>query len=95
MTILEALAEARETGKVTVTEETVDMLQAVAELNKAQERIIEAIDRNCPDEMDSDALEDSVFKSIYHMHNRVFAAVGDIIMKRMFIFQESDEFKGI
>ena len=99
MTIQEALTEARETGKIAVTKETLNMLQAVENLCKAQEGIIMAIDENCPDEMGDattiNSLENGIYEGIAQTYDGVFAAVGEIILRGMFLCQQRDDFKGI
>lgn len=99
MTALEAIRQARETGQIAITGQTANMLEAVARLQEAAENYVSATEDSLPCEMsDTDTcnrLLDDFYKHFNPVTDYVFSTVGEIVLKRVFLFQPTDKFSGL
>lgn len=99
MTALQAIEQARETGQIAITEQTANMLEAVARLQAAAENYVSATEDNLPCEISGNDTCDKLMCDFYERFDRVtdyaFATVGGIMLKRVFLYQQTDKFGGL
>lgn len=99
MTPLQAIKHAQETGQIAITKQTANMLEAVARLQAAAENYVSATEENLPCEIsDTDTcnrLLDGLYNCFNPVTDYVFSTVGEIMLKRVFYFQQTDKFSGL
>ena len=99
MTALQAIQQAQQTGQIAITKQTANMLEAVARLQEAAENYVSATEDNLPCEMsDTDTcntLLDDFYEHFNPVTDYVFSTVGGIMLKRVFLFQQTDNFNGL
>lgn len=99
MTALEAIKQAQETGQIAITKQTANLLEAVARLQEAAENYVSATEDNLPCEMSDTDTCNTLLDGFYNRFNPVtdyvFSTVGEIMLKRVFYFQQTDKFSGL
>ena len=99
MTPSQAFQQAQQTGQIAITKQTANMLEAVARLQAAAENYVSATEENLPCEIsDTDTcnrLMDDFYKYFNPVLDYAFSTVGGIMLKRVFLFQQTDNFSGL
>ncbi len=99
MTALQAIQQAQQTGQIAITKQTANMLEAVARLQAAAENYVSATEDSLPCEIsDTDTcnrLLDDFYKHFNPVTDYAFSTVGGIMLKRVFLFQQTDNFSGL
>lgn len=99
MTALQAIQQAQQTGQIAITKQTANMLEAVARLQAAAENYVSATEDNLPCEISGNDTCDKLMCDFYERFDRVtdyaFSTVGGIMLQRVFMFQQTDNFNGL
>ena len=99
MTALEAIQQAQQTGQIAITKETANILEAVARLQAAAENYVSTAEDNLPceisDTVTCNRLLDGFYERFNPVTDYVFSTVGEIMLKRVFYFQQKGNFSGI
>lgn len=99
MTALQAIQQARETGQIALSKPTANILQALAEFDKASENMALALTENLPCEMSdlqtADKLTDDFLNLMQPVEQWLYEQIGFIMFKGLFVFQIRNEFQGL
>lgn len=99
MTALQAIQQAQQTGQIAITKQTANMLEAVARLQAAAENYVSVTEDSLPCEISGtdtcNRLMDDFYKYFNPVLDYAFSTVGGIMLKRVFLFQQTDNFSGL
>lgn len=99
MTALQAIQQARETGQIALTKPTANILEALADFDRASENLVLALTENLPCEMSdlqtTDKLTDEFFNLMQPVDKWLYEQVGFIMLKGVFVFQFRNKFEGL
>lgn len=90
MTALEAIQQAQQTGKIAITKQTANILDALVRFREDAYHLFDVIEENKPDEA---ASLDRFFDFFYPFEDYIFTRLGETMLKGALIFNSDKDGK--